>query len=696
MNKPCEFPAVSKQKKPLLMHNRRYELWCGLLFVMATGIFFRLMWLGESAFRADTIIFYNYCHSSITAWQIFFDWYKVGGPGEHFPFAPAFTKGFLDCLYLPTTDFTIRLPCALFGIATVLFAYLAGRELSGRRFGFFFALVMACNAFHIQLSREAYFYPPLVLGAAMQLYSVLWLFRRRRIPGRLPWHFHLLAGTGFFLLTYSHFSGWWLAAVVAPVMLGILIWRIRKLPGHGRDMAIWLVIYGFVGLPLLFYEWGVPYIMARFTDPSVKAGVVRVFGTQTITIFTAPGRSAEGLSFGTTPLGIGLIALAGLLLICLFIRRRLWTGRYGIVLLLLFGTLALFVAASRLQEINFSRRYISVILPLFLLLVTAGLWHLSLLGRWLRIKPAIRRLMAFGVAAVAIAALLPPAWWSIRISGQPTPFKEVAQWCDTQLPPRSLVLVERWYDPWNELKVHNSTNVFFTFTVPSEPNDVFKQFNWPATAKAFFNRFPDAAYLEYCSSDRERMGVLTNWHFARSMVFTNLAGIKLAKAGLAFRDDFYDPSTNRIITTIYYNTREDVIRYAREQGRTTLLLYEPSWGYIKLWQELKDFRDWRIMEDRATLDLYNLTQRTNTVTLLISGMAANGSKHVRCGLSGQTFQHLKLSEWRIDNVPLKPGLNQTVLTDAIWSTSKIPLLVDRVEVLDDHASGSREPDAGNK
>ncbi len=671
------------------MHIRRYELWVGLLLVLATGVFFRLMWLGESAFRADTIIFYNFCHSPTTAWQIFFDWFQVFSPTEQFPFAPAFTKGFIDCLHLPVTDFTIRLPCALLGIATVLFAFLAGRELSGRRFGFFFALVLACNSFHIQLSREAYFYPPVVLGAAMQLYSVLWLFRRRRVPGCLPWYFHMLAGIGFFMLTYGHFSGWWLAALVVPIMLGILIWRIRRLRGHGRDLAIWLVVYGVVGIPLLFCEWGVPFILSRLTNPEIKESVIRAFGARTTSIFDAPGRLAEGLSFGTTPLGIGLIILAGLLLIVYFIRHRPWTGRYGIVLLLLFGAMSLYVAASMIQEINFARRYISMVLPLFLILVTAGLWHLSLLGRWLGLKSAIRRLMVYAVAAVAIATLLPAAWWSITITGQPTPFKEVARWCDTQLPSRTLVLVERWFDPWNELRVHNSTNVFFTFTVPSEPSDVFKQYNWPATAKAFFTKFPDAAYLEYCNSERARMGVLSNWHFARSMVFTNLAGIKLARAGLAFRDDFYDPATNRMITTVFYNTRDDVIRHAREQGQTTLVLYAPSWGYIKLWQQLKDFRDWRILEDKATLDIYNLTQQTNTVTLLISGMAVNGSKHVRCGMSGQTFQHLKLSEWRIESVLLKPGLNQIVLTDAIWATARIPLLVDRAEVAGEEVGGRR-------
>jgi len=668
------------------MHNRRYWMWGGVLLVLAVGAFFRLMWLGEAAFRADTIIFYNFCHSSISAWQIFFNWFQVFARGEQFPFAPAFTKGFIDCLHLPLTDFVIRLPSALFGIVTVLFAILAGRELGGRRFGLFFALVLACNPFHIQLSCEAYFYPPLVLGATMQLYSVLWLFRRRRVPGYLPWYFHALAGLGFLLLTYSHFSGWWLAALTVPIMLGILIGRIRRLPGHVRDLVIWLVVYGAVGIPLLFCEWGMPYILSRFTDPEIKASRLHQMGSRSVSIFDVLGRLAEGMSFGATPLGIGLIVLAGLLLIVFFARHRPWHGRYGLVLLMLFGALGLYVPASILQEISFAQRHVSIILPLFLILVTAGLWHLSLPGRWLGLKPALRRLTVYGVAGVAIATLLLPAWWSIRITGKPIPYKEIARWCDTQLPPRTLVLVERWLDPWNELRVHNSTNVHFTFTVPAEPQDVFERNNWPATAKDFFNRFPDAAYLEYCNSARNVKGVVTNVFFARRVTLTNTAGIKLAKWRLAFRDDFYDPWTNGMTATIFYNTREDVLRHAREQGQTTLVLYEPSWGYVKLWQQLRDFRDWRILEDKAALDVYNLTSRTNAVTLLIRGMAANGAKRVRFEMLSQAdFQNLQLAEWRIERVPLKPGLNRFVLTDALWSAAKIPLLVDRVAVVEAEA-----------
>lgn len=106
---------------------------------------------------------------------------------------------------------------------------------------------------------------------------------------------------------------------------------------------------------------------------------------------------------------------------------------------------------------------------------------------------------------------------------------------------------------------------------------------------------------------------------------------------------------------------------------------------MKLWQQLHDFRDWRILEKQASLDLYNLTALTNRVTLKIRGMALNGSKRVSAK-GGENregyhdFRHLQLEVLELKDIVLQPGLNKIVFSDSLWSIAKIQLLVDQIEV----------------
>ncbi|MFH1477943.1 MAG: hypothetical protein ABIH24_10720 [Verrucomicrobiota bacterium] len=660
--------------------------WMGLalVMIMALAAGLRLYHLGVPSFRADTMHFFDFCHRPLGAWAIFTQWMELmGGTSSQMPFSVAITKCFIDVLHLTPTAFMIRLPNAVFGILMVGSMYLLGRQMAGRVFGLVLALWLAVNPFHIQMSREAYFYSAMLLGVTLQAWACLWVYRRRNQHAAFPFHFHLLTQTGFLLMTYSHVSGWWVGVLFTPFLGWILGRRAWRAPRARPDFWWWLAVTVLIGLPLVFVAWGLPYFLNDALSSESKENVKHIFGELQTPLVSFLWLLLKSAAWGATPLRASFLVVTGGLTITGLMLNRVRYRRAWILTIFLLGGFLIYYLSVIATAATYGQRHVAYELPLYLSLLAYGVWHVSAIPFVRRTikSPAWRRVPAYALAGTAVALSLQPAWFCTQLTGKPTPFKEVARWCDTHLPPRNLVLVERWFDPWNELRVHNSTNIYFTFTVPAEPQDVFERYNWPATAKEFFNHFPDAAYLEYSNSERNRMGVVSNVFFARQVAFTNKAGIKLAKIGVAYRDDFYDPTTNRLITTVFYNTRADVIRHAREQGKTTLVFYDSSWGYVKLWQQFKDFRDWRILEDKAALDVYNLTPQTNTVTLRIRGMAANGGKRVRCGMLGQAdFQNLQLAEWRIERVPLKPGLNQFVLSDALWSAAKIPLLVDRVEV----------------
>ncbi|MEI6150308.1 MAG: hypothetical protein WCS01_14505 [bacterium] len=205
------------------------------------------------------------------------------------------------------------------------------------------------------------------------------------------------------------------------------------------------------------------------------------------------------------------------------------------------------------------------------------------------------------------------------------------------------------------------------------------------TGEAFFHKYPDAAYFEIAKSyyDRPEVGSW-DWpehYFSQRVGITNEAGLKLRRLGLAAREDFYAANSNRMIVTVYYNTREDILKKAREGGQTTVVLYAAGWGYTKLWRQIQgDFRDWRVLEKESTLDVYNLLDAATNRTVVIRAVSLNGGKRVRASTGAEfRFPQGQIIEWRVENVGLKPGRNSLTLSDAGPLNSALLLEDVRVE-----------------
>jgi hypothetical protein len=630
------------------------------------------------------MIFMDFARQPTTFWDVFAKWSSTLGMNKtgQFPFAVAWTKLFLSITGAPLTPFMIRLPSALWGILAILALYGCGRVLAGSAFALFLAAFFALNPFHIGISREAYFYPPMVCGSVLLIWAVFLQIKTVRDKNTLPGIFYFLLASGFFLTAYSQPSGWPFALMSISVILWMQAKKALREKYITRALIGIIFILAVIGIPLLLLDWALPQ-MISISSPEHKAYVSRIFGPGTEPVLSMLTRPLFLFGWGKTILR-SLIAVV-VILLSIIVTFRLWrrSAAVPVVIVLLAGNILLFAAARLvLIEQATSSRYLLTSLPLYIIWLALGIWFvpdlIRLSGKY---NSRIGIAIASALIAVALSLNILPAYLATQLSGKPTPYWDIAHWCDSNLPPHSLVLVERWFDPWNELRIHNSTNVYFTFPVPSEPPDVFKQVNWPLHARRFMEKYPDAAYLEYFNSERQIKGLVTNWHFARMVSFTNEAAIKLAELGLAHREEFFDPHKNKLIVTIFYNTREDTIANARAAGNQYLVLYGPEWGYVKLWQQLRDFRDWRILEKEASLDIYNLTGLTNRVALNVRGMALNGSKRVVSSGKIHDFRHMQLEEWVLSDITFKPGINKIVLSDSLWSVSKVPALIDQVEIV---------------
>jgi len=655
-----------------------------LFLVLAVAAFFRLYHLAEPAFRADTILFYNITRQVEGAWTIMSKWLQLMGISAQLPFPMAFTEGFLNLFGLEPGHFTLRLPAALWGVGAVAAAWALGRRLGGRGTAFALALTVAFNPYLILTSREAYFYPPMVLGSFLLPIAAIdavrgWLQREDKISSwRIAAHV-----AGMFLMIYSQPSGWFAALLLAGTSALFSFLQAKRAPvAWGRAWTL-VGLSVLVGLPVLFADWGVPQLMQSSSE-EMRSLARRIFAggpslpqmlaTSATSFFVGRGIARSALTAVLFLVGAwGLFRLA---------RREPWLLAIPAVL----GVgMASFLVGREATGAGFYSRYMLAYLPLYLCWLILGVRQLA---DWVSARaPRFAADRAIYAAALLLATInLYPAWLSTQLSGKPTPYKDIARWLDANLPRGTLVVTDRWYEPWNEMAIYQPTNVTVTFTVPDEPYDQFLANHWRDSVQRFFVKFPNAAYMEIARNywDRPATGPW-QWphdYFAHSTTLTNRAALKLREYGLANREDYFAATTNRVLVNIYWNTEDDLLAKARAEGKSALLLYGPEWDYAKPWRQTQRFDDYRVFKQSATLRAFSLRDQPQRVKLRLRAAAIGASKVVNvAGLATREFPVGQFATLDVGPIELHPGENSIALRDAGRAGGQGVLFVESAELL---------------
>lgn len=680
VSKSTSAPRVAHPVAPVV--RLRLKAWDGAL-VLAVAALFRLLWLDRAAFRADSIHFWSMAERKLSFGQVWSQWLQILGDSAQFPLPAALAMVPTSLLGLPLSAFSVRLNDALFGILAAGAAWLAGRLLGGRRFGMIFGLFVALNPLHIQLAREAYFYSTLVAGAFLLLACAV---RALRFPGaRWSAGWTVLWLLGLFLTAYSHFTGWILAGVtVLTVAIGL-----GRRAGNARGQAVRLTAAAVaIALPLTWLPWALPYTLKRLADPGAKAESIRVMGAVKTPIADMLAGYAQKMMWGTSLWGTLLLVAGTVALVALLVRGGRKRLLRGLALMAAAG-LGAYLLVMKSQGMYEAVRHAIYLFPLVALLPMFGLYHLPRTWPLRRVLPArVRSGLGYGLVVLALLVQLPGAWAALRITGSPTPYKDLQAWGNQHLAHGTPVLVDRWFEPWNEMRVYPSTNVVFMFTRPNEPLDVFLQTRWRDGAERFLRDNPDAAFMEVARTYSSEPGVGT-WMFPRTYfknrtVVANEAGLTLRRLGQAFREDFFAVDTNRVVVEVFYNTREDALAVARLEGRSLLAWPGTGWRYMKSGpvgapMQTPDFMDWRLMEREATLEVHNLAGQPQTVQVKLRAFAPRGSKTLAESRLGQhAFAPGRLDEWTTSPVEVPPGLTTLVLRDAYGSDT--PLLVQQWRV----------------
>lgn len=640
----------------------------GIILLALAAMLLRLWHLGIPSLRADTIVLWNICKQGISPADISNHWMEILGPSGQLPLPMMMIQFFLQATHLPVTEFNFRLLDVFWAGLAVFAVGQAGRRLLSLRAGLIWAGLMAIHPYFIQATREPYYYAPMICGLALLLWGAALVFRRYMGQDEsLPaWQYVTLLILGTGLAVYSQPSGWGMVALIMAAVYAVLLFARRW-----RVLLVLSGVLGVLAIPMLIEPWGLTHIRALASAEHQQANLRLVAGEYRRPMLEHLCGVWQTFSWGAG-LPRAIPAVLALLLWAEDLRRNRKNLLHWLIAALFLAG-AVFSLAAQMRAVTFqTSRYMFSIFPLLL-----GGYAQGLAGLLDRLKkPLLRRIVQGAAVLFFFVPLLPPAVQAVRLTGSPTPYKDIVRWCDTQLPPGTPVLVDRWFEPWNELKVYPSTNVFFTFTVPNEPLDTFLQINWRKTAEQFFEKYPDAAYLEIAKTYWENPQVGPwSWprqHFKQHVAIRNEAGISLRQSGLIYREDG-GPYTNRLSVEVFYNTREDYLSMQRAQGRPLAMWYASGWSYTKT----QDYRDWRVLQREAILELHNLTDSPISARLTVQALAAGGAKRVIADRGdAQTFYNGRMSEWALENLILQPGISWLVLRDP--SPSGPPLLIGNI------------------
>jgi len=673
------------------MNNKREEISTVgralLLAIIAVGCWFRLHDLGVMSFRADTILLWSLANRPVPLMDVLFKWFEVSGAAGQMPMPAFLMKAFLAIMPVEVTPFTVRLPFVLLGIAAMPMAYFAGRFMVNWRFGIIMTLFVALNPFHVHFSREAYFYSALFLGYFIYLRAIAgflgYLWENKAPPRRE----YVILGLALFFSGYSQMSGLLLCAV-GFIYITVELLRRQKKMGAFAVFGKVIGLHALVFFPFLFVPWGPREMIVQFLNTSQTEYNKQVVALSGENVVTGLISALSGFSWGTTYGGWALLIVS--LALSLVALKKMFS-KFGVfVLVFLVLQVLLFIMVRSALGALYESRYISGLFPFWLFLLACG-WY------WLATRPLPASISKLGPVWLWIPFVIPAAAWIYpsylvtQQTGNPTPYYDIVRKTDSLLPFGSPVLIDRWFEPWNEMRSHPSTNVVFMFTVPNEPLQAFLQNNWRRTAEDFLTKNPDAAYLEIAKTYHDVPSVGPwKWphsYFARREVIVNDAGLKLAKMGLAGRGSYTLTNTNRLIVELFYNTRDDVIAKLKENGTAVFPFYGQGWTYEKSGPmgifrfQTQEFVDWRMMARAATLEVMNFTDVPQVISLRIAGLSPAGPKRV-LAVNGKSFEFTgnRIQTWELGPLRLNPGLNVVTLEDVLKDRAQYPLLVASIDI----------------
>lgn len=281
------------------------------------------------------------------------------------------------------TEFAVRFSSVIFAVLAVTLTYRLGRELWGRPWGLVAALLLAISRFHIWWSQEIKMYASAVFVALLSLYFFTRLLRE---PKARFWMGYVLANLAGLYLVYLH-----VFVLVIINLVFVVLW-LRRWSGQPSWLA-WLKANGMIALgflPWLIYFESRARTWERL-PPLDLAQFVKLY------LASLP----LGLVFNVDqvlPMALPFAPLAALGLVAAWGEWRKRQSPFGMVALMaLVGFPVIIYVMSLLDRMPYhpkmAGRYFIIFLPVYVLVLTAGIRFLVRRWRFLGATALVGALM---------------------------------------------------------------------------------------------------------------------------------------------------------------------------------------------------------------------------------------------------------------------------------------------------------------
>ena len=657
------------------MNRRLSWLIFGAIALLALVV--RFYELDRSAVRSDEINFLNLALQKQTVselWKnppwmnqipladsisVMWHWFRPGQPDEQ----------------------SVREPFALIGWLTVVGCMLWVYRRRGLGAGALAGVWLALLPFHVYQSREAYYYVVVMAFAAgLTLYSAD-LLARLRAREKLDRRAYIIWTAWAVVTCLTHMSTWVIAAIL---WLLVMLEGVTKYDAAARRRHVMHLLASAAVIAAVMFRWIWRAYLETQKVSQADGHIGAAFG------WVGP-RVLPFFTVGANPFGVAVsLALVLALLVWLALsfrnKNRATDPLFSSLTIIVVAGFAAAYAYIGLAGGGAAKiSYFTALLPVFLV------WASCLLDGLARKTPvSVARMLTFALPLIIAGLLIVPAWKIVRIDGKPVPYKLIRDWLDQNLEAGSVAVIDRWFEPWNEMARYAPTNVIVTFTVPDEPYENYERLQWRAVTQQAIESGKVNAFIRLTRNHESRAG-LWRWpetYFARRGVVVNDSGLWMREHGYGVNEDFNAANTNRLVTEIFYDLREDVLARARRNGKQFQVFYGPGLPYEKSGPmgifrfQTAQFMDWRVLESTGQLEVYNLSDTPASASILVTGVSPRGPKTVNAG-GEQRFQFNggQIQRWVIGPLTLAPGSNSITLTDPIWSRAMNPLLIQDVEVV---------------